>query len=312
MMIHHQPGQEIKRGWITAIVIIFILLGALIYLITKSEFQMENKSSDKIQIVVSFYPLADFAKNVGKDYVQITNITPAGAEPHDYEPAPQEIAQIYNSKLFVFNGNSIDSWADKIRSDLEKNGVIVLKMSEHMNPLNSNYDPHFWLNPLNAIKETNLIADALIKIDPAHGKEYNKNRDDYNAQLIELDREYKEGLANCKHNEIITSHNAFYYLSEQYGFTALYILGLSPDAEPSPKAIADISDVARNNGIKYIFFETLVSPKISETIANEVGAQTLVLNPIEGLTNEESQAGKNYINIMKDNLTNLRAAMQCK
>lgn len=279
-----------------------------------------QQQNNKINVVASFFPLADFAKNIGGDYVTVTNITPAGAEPHDYEPTAQDIAKVYNAKLFVMNGNGVDAWGEKIQDDLKAKGIVVVKISDTLDSLKNNspddpnlaYDPHFWLNPINAEKEVDLIADALIKIDPAHETSYNQNRDAYKKQITDLDQEYKTGLATCQQHEIITSHNAFNYMAIQYGLTTLYILGLSPDQEPSPKTIADVANEAKQKNIKYIFFESLVSPKLSQTVANEIGAKTLELNPIEGFTDEEIANGKNYISQMKANLANLRIALQCQ
>lgn len=198
--------------------------------------------------------------------------------------------------------------------------MVVVKISDHLDSLKNNspdepnlaFDPHFWLNPINAEKEVDLIADALVKIDPAHETAYNQNRDAYKQQLAELDQEYKTGLVQCQQHLIVTSHNAFNYMANQYGLTTLYILGLSPDEEPSPKTIADVATVARQKNIKYIFFESLVSPKLSQTVASEIGAKTLELNPIEGFTDQEIAQGKNYISQMQANLANLRIALQCQ
>lgn len=280
----------------------------------------QNLRDNNVKIVTSFYPLADFSKNVGGNLVTVTNITPAGAEPHDYEPTPQDIVKAYDAQLFVFNGNGVDTWAEKIQNDLEKKGVTALKMSDHINSLkndadnkeNPGYDPHFWLNPANAAKEAEVIAAALTTIDPAHAAEYQQNSDDYQAKLAGLDQAYQNGLADCSYNEIVTSHNAFNYLANRYGLRTFHILGLSPDEEPSPQVIAAVADIARQKNIKYIFFESLVSPKLSQTIANEIGAQTMELNPIEGLTDAEIAQGEDYIGKMEANLTNLRIALQCR
>jgi zinc transport system substrate-binding protein len=297
-----------KRLIITVIVTLAIIIGA-IYAFSDKRYSSAPVATQKIKIVASFYPLADFAHNVGGDLVDVINITPAGAEPHDYEPTPQDIAKAYNAKLFIYNGNGVDVWADKIRSDLEAKGVMTIKMSDEVQSINN--DPHFWLDPVNAQTETDVIAAALTKIDPSHAADYTKNRDNFKKQLDDLDQQYKTGLATCQTREIVTSHDAFNYLAKRYNLISLYILGLSPDAEPSPKTIADVSQEARAKNIKYIFFETLVSPKVAETVAKEIGAQILVLNPIEGLTDTEINHGWNYISIMKDNLTNLRTALQC-
>ncbi len=274
----------------------------------------------KIKVVVSFYPLYDFAKNVGGEYVDVTNITPAGAEPHDYDPSPHDIVNIYKAGLFIFNGNGVDSWGDKIQSDLESKGVKVLKISDHMESLKTNppgtgktisHDPHYWLDPNYAEKQIDLIADALIKID-RHQTEYNQNRDHFKKKLADLDLEYKAGLAQCQQREIVVSHNAFNYLAHRYHLSIMYISGLTPDEEPSPHRMAEIVALARKKNIKHIFYETLVSPKLAQTIASEIGVKTLVLNPIEGLTDQEIAHGKNYISVMKENLANLRIALQCR
>jgi len=274
---------------------------------------------NKISVVASFFPLANFAQNVGGDFVNVANITPAGAEPHDYEPTARDIAKVYDSKLFIINGNGLDTWGDKIQEDLRSKGVFIVKMADNLDSLKNNspdenlpYDPHFWLNPVNVEKEVDAIAEALAKIDPDHKQAYNQNRDNYKKQLADLDREFKIGLSECRQHTIATSHNAFNYLASQYGLSTLYILGLSPDAEPSPKDIAEVANIARQKNIKYIFFESLVSPKLSQTVANEIGAKTLELNPIEGFSDEEIANGKNYISQMKANLVNLKIALECK
>ncbi len=300
---------------------IFFAVIALVFFAASRlpEKKPSSETSGKIKIATSFYPLADFAKNIGGNFVSVANITPAGAEPHDYEPTPKDIVKMYDADLIIFNGNGLEPWGEKIEGELKKKGVVVVKMSDHLNSLKSiapeeaeQYDPHFWLNPENAMKEADIIADALIKIDGAHEKEYNRNRDEFTRKLASLDQEYKNSLANCENRTIVTSHNAFNYLASRYDLTTLYILGLSPDEEPSPKTIADTVDVAKAKGIKYIFFETLVSPKLSETIAREIGAKTLELNPVEGLTDKEIAQGKNYISVMKENLTNLKIALSCQ
>lgn len=293
---------------------IIILFAGIMWFLAKSGLFINPAPpnlSDKIAVVVSFYPLADFAKNVGGDLVSVTNITPAGAEPHDYEPSPKDIAKLYDAKLVILNGGGLDPWADKIESDLRQKGVMVVRMSDFLG-MQKQHDPHFWLDPENAAKEADIIAEALIKIDNVHGKDYSLKVDDFKRKLGNLDREYENGLANCPGREIVVSHDAFTYLANRYHLTTYSIFGLLADAEPSPKTIADIVDVVKEKRLKYIFFETLVSPKLSETVAHETGAQILPLNPIEGLTEEQIASGENYISIMKSNLLNLRRALSCR
>lgn len=288
-------------------VMAIIILAIAGYMLTPA---LPSQNTSKTKVVATFYPHTEFAQNVGGEHVEVKNTTPAGSEPHDYEPTPPDIASVYTAQLFISNGAGVDSWADNIEADLESKGVVVLRVADSVATLEN--DPHFWLDPVLVQKEIDLIATALIKVDSEHAAIYVQNRDAYKAQLAALDQEYKMGLANCKLHEIITSHNAFNYLAKQYGFSTIYILGLSPEDDPSPKTMAEVVKIAKEKKIKHVFFETLVSPKLSETIAREIGAQTLELNPIEGLSIAEIAQGKNYISIMKSNLSNLKIALECQ
>ena len=274
----------------------------------------------KIKVVASFYPLAEFAKQVGGNNVEVVNMTPPGAEPHDFEPSPQDIVNAYSSNLFIFNGSGFDPWAEKIRPELENKGVAVINMTEYFDLLKGveeheeaeekdheaeETDPHIWLDPVLAKKEVEIIRDALKKIDPINSELYESNATQYLTQLSVLDKKYKDGLASCNLRDLVASHGAFGYLAKRYALNVVSIAGFSPEEEPSPKRMAEIADLARSKKINYIFFETLVSPKLAETIAREIGAKTLVFNPIEGLTEDELEKGANYISVMEENLNNL-------
>jgi ABC-type Zn uptake system ZnuABC Zn-binding protein ZnuA len=169
-----------------------------------------------------------------------------------------------------------------------------------------------WLNPVNMQQEATLISDAFIAADPDNADAYSSNAAALTKKLKDLDAAYISGLKNCTVHAAVVSHNAFRYMAKQYGFETLAIAGLSPDEEPSSKRIAELADFAKKNDVRVIFFESLVSPKLSETVANEIGAQSLVLNPIEGLTSDEAVKNEDYIRIMKLNLQNLRTALQCQ
>ena len=274
--------------------------------------------SGKMVVVGTFYPLAHFASQVGGNLVTVANITPAGAEPHDYEPTPQDIARSYGAKVFIMNGGGVDTWAEKIAPDLKANGVTVVDMQDTIllstapSGSETTLDPHIWLDPVLAEQEVGLIRDAFAKADPGNAVAYASNAASYIAQLQTLDEEYKAGLASCRIKDIVTSHAAFGYMAKRYGLTQIAIAGLSPDAEPSAEQMADIAQLAKKDNVKYIFFESLVSPKLAQTIATEVGAQTIAFNPLEGLTDAEIASGKTYLTVMRDNLSKLRIALQCK
>ncbi len=272
--------------------------------------------SGTLKISASFYPLAFFAEQIGGQYVNVRTITPASAEPHDYEPTTQDIATIESGNLLILNGN-VEPWGVKVHDILQGTNVTVVTAGAGLltqqlveNGI-STTDPHVWLNPHLAMQEAYVIEQAIAAKDPAHVAYYQQQLGKLTTTLDAIDTAYHTGLAHCSQSAFITSHAAFGYLASHYGLQQVAIAGLSPDAEPSGQQLADVSAFAKAHNVTYIFFESLVSPKLAETIAREVGAQTLVLNPIEGLTPNDSTAGKDYTSLMRDNLHNLELALQC-
>lgn len=170
-------------------------------------------------------------------------------------------------------------------------------------------DPHVWLSPALAIKEVRNIEAGLAKAAPQHADQFKQNADAYIAKLEALDQDFKAAVKDSKRKDFITQHAAFGYLAEEYGLHQVPIAGLSPEQEPSAAQMASVIDFAKEHKVKTIFFETLVSSKVSETIAQEIGAKTAVLNPIEGLTEDEVKAGKDYISVMRENLEALKLAL---
>lgn len=310
-----------SKNWLI-IVIFGVLLTLLFTYSFKSGFFKNpittRPENNKIPVSASFYPLADFSRQVGKNKVDVEDMTPAGAEPHDFEPSPQDLVLLQRSKIFLYNGAGFEPWVEKILPDLKSKGVLTVKMSEGTDLLEDTRgtqkmsDPHIWLDPVLAQMELGKIEKALVEIDPTNSSFYEDNANTYKEKLEELNKEFAQGLSLCRQQTVITSHNAFQYLAKRYHFNVLSISGLSPEAEPSPRKIAELADIAKRKQIKYIFFETLVSPNLTQTIAKEVGAQTLVFNPIEGLTPDEQAAGEDYLSIQKKNLVNLKLAMECQ
>jgi zinc transport system substrate-binding protein len=285
-----------------------ILAVALIVFIFRST---PTQTFNKLPVTASSYPLYFFASEIGGEKVNVINITPAGMEPHDYEPTARDLAQIENSKLLILNGLGLEAWGDDVRkNNLSKNIIIVGEKLDDQKMIAG--DPHVWFSPSLAKLIADKILAEFIKVDPANANYYQADAEALKFKLDGLDKNYQTGLKNCTQKNIITAHAAFGYLAAEYGLKQIAIAGLSPNAEPTPKDLINISRLAKENNIKYIFFESLISPKFSETIANEVGAKTLVLNPIEGLTQKELLDGKNYFTIMRDNLVNLKIALQCQ
>jgi zinc transport system substrate-binding protein len=274
--------------------------------------------SGKIIVATSFYPLAEFAKRIGGDYVDVVNITPAGVEAHDYEPTPRDITSIRVSKIFLYQGAGFDPWAERVAQDLIGTDIKVMNITNQFDLRSiasdgtSAKDPHVWLDPVLAQKEVKIIRDALISVFPQHSDTFNQNADAFNVKLAELDVFIGKSLTGCALSDIIVSHQAFSYFSSRYGINETAISGISPEEEPSAQRLGEVAQLAKEKNIKTIFFETLASPKLAETVAREAGLTTSVLNPLEGLTLEEIRAGKDYLSVMTDNVHNLQQALQCQ
>lgn len=292
---------------------------------------VEGSGDSSLVVKASFYPLAHFTEQVIGDLGVVESLTPTGAEPHSFEPSAKAIASIYDADLFLFNGAMLDPWAEDISHDLEYEGVTIVKMSSHFN-LNATqeehhddhdddhdeehqhgeFDPHIWLDPVFVQDQVGIIRDNLVEIDPDNEAAYRSNASAYISELQALDFEFRNQLSSCSQDMIIVGHDAFGYLGSRYDFEILAIAGISPDEEPSLKNMAELIDLAREHDIYTIFFEELASPKLSETIANEIGGGTLVLNPLEGLTDDQLSFGETYLSIMRQNLENLSLALECQ
>ncbi len=174
------------------------------------------------------------------------------------------------------------------------------------------YDPHIWLDFSNDEKIVTAIAQELSLIDSNNSSFYKTNAENYNIKLRKLDSDYSTKLKNCEHKEFITAgHAAFAYLANNYNLETLSVYGISPDSEPTPQRIKNIIDLTREHNIEYIFFERLVNPKMAQTIANEANAKILVLNPAHNLLKEQFDSNVSFIDLMNENLNNLKIGLNC-
>ena len=257
-------------------------------------------STGRISVVAAFYPLAYAADEIGRERLEVANLTPPGAEPHDLEVSPQDVELIRGADLVLLLGRDFQPQLEEAAGD-EPN-VVRLLATPGLDLL-PNGDPHVWLDPLRYALIVERIGRALD--DEAAAAELA-------GRLRALDREFRGGLAGCERNEIVTSHEAFAYLAERYGLEQVAITGLSPEAEPTPGELRDVVDLVRARGVTTIYFETLVSPRIAETVARETEATVAVLNPIEGLTEDEAARGADYFSLMGTNLAALRKGLGCR
>ena len=271
--------------------------------------------SAKPLVVATFYPLYEFSRSVAGDRADVVSLVPPGVEPHDWEPSPQNVVQLQQARLFVYNGAGFEPWVDKLLKDVPGGGATVIVDATKRIPLvpvGTTVDPHVWLDPVLAQAQVDAIRAGLEQADPTHAAAFADNARRFKEQLARLDGAFAAGLRDCARRDMFTSHTAFTYLARRYGLTQVPVMGLAPESEPSPAVLAAIAGLARRQHARYIFFETLVSSRLAEALAREVGAKTLVLNPIEGLTKEEAAAGKNYVALMEANLANLRTGLGCR
>jgi ABC-type Zn uptake system ZnuABC Zn-binding protein ZnuA/ABC-type Mn2+/Zn2+ transport system permease subunit len=267
------------------------------------------------QVVTSFFPLHDFARQVAGDRADVGSLVPPGVEPHDWEPSPADVARLQAAAVFVYNGAGFEQAADRLLRELAGRRTVVVDATAGV-PLMPRAaapaDPHVWLDPVLAQRQVEAIRAGLERADPEGRAAYAERAAKLTARLQTLHEAFEGGLRSCDRRTIVVAHGAFGYLARRYGLTQVAAMPLAPDAEPSPAALAAVVRVARREKVTHVFFETLASPRLAETVAAEVGAKTLVLNPVEGLTREQAAAGKDYVALMQDNLANLRTALACR
>jgi zinc transport system substrate-binding protein len=269
-------------------------------------------------VVASFYPLAEAASRVGGDLVSVQNLTPPGVEPHDLELAPDDIEAIANADVIVYLGGGFQPAVEDALAEAEHAVTVDALDAVATNAAPASeadegltVDPHVWLDPARYEEIVRSVSAALSEADPANEATYAANAEAYIGQIAALDEEFRVGLSDCERITIVTSHEAFGYLADAYGLTQVGILGLSPEAEPDPRRLAELRDLVQREGVTTIFAEELVSPKVAETLASEAGVQVAVLNPIESLTDAQERAGEDYLSLMRENLDTLRRALDC-
>ena len=254
----------------------------------------------RITVVAAFYPLAYAAGQLGGDRVTVSNLTPAGAEPHDLELSPKDVAEVKAASLVLLLGHGFQPQLERA-AGAEGRRVLALLNTPGLE--RSGNDPHVWLDPLRYALLVRAIGNAL-HAGPA--------ATELVARLRALDREYRTGLARCARRELVTNHSAFAYLAGRYGLTQVSVEGLSPEAEPAPRDLARVAGLVRKHGVTTVFSETLVSRKVAETLARETGAGTSVLDPLEGLTPKALARGGDYFSVMRANLARLREGLGCR
>jgi zinc transport system substrate-binding protein len=260
-------------------------------------------ATPRASVVASFYPIAWAAQQVGGSRVAVTNLTPAGAEPHDLELTPDQIDDVLDADVVFELGHGFQPAVEQAADQRDGPTVELLRPGTT--------DPHIWLDPVRMAAIVRTEERALVRADPKGRAAYERNAERVRGELAALDTRYREGLAQCERRVFVTSHEAFGHLARRYGLRQEGVAGLSPDAEPDAKRLGELADLVRRLGVPVVFTEELVSPRIADTLAREAGVTTKTLNPLEGLTGRELAQGADYVSVMDQNLVKLRAALGC-
>ncbi|MDI3406331.1 metal ABC transporter substrate-binding protein [Streptomyces cavernicola] len=298
----------------------------------------DGKDGDGLSVVASFYPMQFLAEEIGGEYVSVNALTKPGVEPHDLELKPRQIAELGESDMVLYLGGLQPAVDEAVEQSSVKKKVDAASLTdldvhsagdghdhgghedehgheeghgEHAEEeAGEATDPHFWLDPVKYAEAAKGVGKALQKADPDHAADYKKNTAALVKKLEALDKDFEDGLKNTDTKTFITAHSAFGYLAERYGLDQEGVSGLDPKAEPSPARMKELQQVAKEEKVSTIFFETLASDKTAKTLAADAGLKTDVLDPLEGITDKSK--GADYIEVMHANLTALEKALGAK
>ncbi|MGW8568389.1 metal ABC transporter solute-binding protein, Zn/Mn family [Isoptericola sp. NPDC055881] len=295
----------------------------------------QGASDGTLEVLASYYPLQYVAEQVGGDLVSVSNLTPPAAEPHDLELSPAQVREIGTADLVVYSSGfqaAVDDAIDTQSPEhvVDTSDVVTLEAHPgtaddavvdegegegegdgHDHGDEAAVDPHFWLDPTRLIDVGHAVAAQLGAVDPEHSATYAENADALAKSLTQLDGQFSAGLKECATRTLVTSHAAFGYLSERYDLEQIGIVGLDPEAEPSPARLREVGAIVEENDVSTIFTETLTSPKVADTLAKDIGVETAVLDPLEGLSKDAVASGADYVSVMQDNLAALTEGLQC-
>lgn len=282
-----------------------------------------GSASGGTEVVAGHYPMAWLSEQVGGEGVTVRTLARPGAEPHDVELTPRQIADIGRADLVVYIKGlqpAVDKAVGERAADRALDAASAVRPlplpdtdghehdRDHDHERGASYDPHLWLDPSRMAALATALGERLAKADPAGAAGYRANAEATAERLTALDEEFQAGLRGCKQRTMVTAHAAFGYLADRYGLRQIPIAGIDPAGEPSPGRLAELTGQVRRTGVTTVFTETLVSPKVAQTLAREAGVRTATLDPVEGLA---EGSGDDYLSLMRKNLQTLRTALEC-
>jgi len=308
-----------KRSIVAVVIVLIaiIVAGAFVGLYLTNN---ATPTSSGLKVLATFYPLYDFAQNVGGNKINVSILVPETVDVHDFDPTPSDIQNIATADVLIYNGADLEkTWLSSAVSASDNTKLILVDTSRNVTLLpvtpqfqsgNRTVDPHIWLDPLLAKQQVNNILQGLIKADPADSQYFTQNAQIYEAKLDTLNSQIVAITTspNVKTRYFVTFHEAFAYFAKEYNLTQIPILGPFQD-EPTPSDILNVIAAIHQYHLLYVGYESLENPAIPQQIASQTNATLIHMDPIEGLTAQEKAEGKDYISLMQETVSNIELAL---
>jgi zinc transport system substrate-binding protein len=302
--------SDFMKKFIITFIITICLLGS----------QFTNVQANRLTIVASIFPLYDFAREVAGTAADVKLLLPPGVDPHSWEPRPSDIVDLSQADIFMYTSKRMEPWADNIARAVKGRGVALVQVMDSPGfPKtvdgngDSGKDPHFWLDLSLSARTVQMTGELFADKDPENRDSYIANAQAYALKLKQLDKDFMTGLKGCDSQYLVTGgHGAFGHLTNKYGLKQLSVYGLNPDAEPTPRHLARVVKVVKDNKIKTIFSEELMNPRMTQVLSLETGARVMVLNPGANLTADQWREGLTFLKIMGNNLDTLMEGLECE
>jgi zinc transport system substrate-binding protein len=303
-----------------ALIVILIATASVAAMYEFGLFRPSNSANEQgkvLTVLATFYPIYDFTKNVGGDKINVSLLVPETVDVHDFDPTPSSVQQVATSDVLVYSGAGLEPWISQVISAANNPKLVVVDTSQGIQLLpvppqfqkeNRTVDPHIWLDPVLAKQQVNNILQGLIRSDPADQEYFTANAQNYDAKLDYLNSQIVNATANVKTRYFVTFHEAFAYFAKEYNLTQIPIAGPFEE-EPTTSDIQKVIDAINQYHLQYVGYESLENPAISQSISSETNATLILMNPIEGLTEQDKITGKTYLILMQEDLSNIILAL---
>jgi zinc transport system substrate-binding protein len=343
-LVRHKEAQAVVKGGrfpsAAGLVLLLAVAALMISYGSGAPAGASPGSEAKVKVVTTLFPLYDFVRTIGQDKVAVSLLLPPGVEAHSFEPRPSDIVKISEADLFIYTGKFMEPWVDQVLKGVTNPNLKIVDASVGIPLLtgeseahedqgqgkggaadkeegghhhsHAGVDPHIWLDLSNAQKMVDTIVRALVQVDPVHREIYLRNGDEYKKKLAALDGRFMSELSHCAKREIVQGgHFSFGYLARRYHLTYVAALGFTPDSQPSPRQLVALVKQIRDHGLKYVFYEELIEPRVAETLSRETGATLLMLHGAHNVSKQELERGVTFLSIMEQDLTNLKVGLEC-